>query len=61
VSWTQPFCERCWFAENPGRLPVRFALPTEPAKQCCECGEPTVAGIYIRRDPAKVPFPSSED
>lgn len=59
MSWTQPVCERCWFTEFPARRPVQF-IGAEEIQHCCRCGEPTVAGIYVRRDPAAVPYPRIE-
>lgn len=72
MSWTQPQCERCWIEENsiweslPGggevlksiRFPVRI---TEPEiKQCAVCGELTISGIFVRKDPKEVNYPQEE-
>lgn len=56
MSWNQPLCGQCWYAENPKRNPHRFLV--EEPQQCCMCGQETVAGIYIRRNPAECYFPS---
>lgn len=75
ASWTSPCCENCWFEERGewamGRIggrdteylvsvpmPVRL---TEPVlERCALCGGPTIFGVYVRRDPANVPFPKME-
>lgn len=45
-------CSFCWFQANPRKVPHRVQpLTREP---CCECGEDTNSGIYVRR-PAKPP------
>ena len=59
VSWTQPICERDWFTLYPGKLPPR--IMRGGLKQCCICGGETIAGIYIRRDPATVTYPQGDD
>lgn len=58
MGWTQPQCWRCWNAANPDHEPIRV-MPdsSDDAERCCYCGEPTTAGIYVRADPAIVPFP----
>jgi hypothetical protein len=58
MSWTQPLCERCWFDEH-DHMPTRFT-GGELAERCCLCGKPTVAGIFVRMDPAKVPYPTAD-
>lgn len=32
-----------------------------PLEQCCECGSPTIIGIYVRRNPDLVQFPRYEE
>lgn len=51
-----------------GRVIVRLmgvGLPdsvrAESVEICCMCGELTIVGIYILRDPEQVPFPDSID
>lgn len=67
MGWTQPLCEPCWIAEHHTvdldgstsvRRPVR-SLDTD-LEVCCRCGNLTVAGIYVRADPATVPFPKAD-
>jgi hypothetical protein len=57
VNWNQPICERCWFTEHPDRMPLQYVGVREYCEQCCMCGHPTVAGIYIRRHPNDTRFP----
>lgn len=71
-SWNQSCCERCWADEigwrtDPetgiGRLiePVRRLSPEDTsAKVCAFCGNPTWVGIFVRRDPQTVPYPTEE-
>jgi hypothetical protein len=56
MSWTQPVCEDCWKKVYPGATPCKLIEPA--LETCCLCGAATRSGIYIRRDPAEVPFPS---
>jgi hypothetical protein len=40
----------------PGREPLRLkGIPEEERDRCCFCRRPTV--IYVRLDPASVPYP----
>lgn len=57
MTWTQPVCEAHFAAMYPGRTPVRVKLPPEEWDPCCYCQAPT--NIYVRLDPATVPFPRS--
>ena len=61
MNWNQPICERCWFMENPARRPVQFTggMGGEYVARCCMCGDPTVAGIFIRRHPDECKFPAA--
>lgn len=37
------------------RQPVRVVAPEGealPVERCCWCGQPTIVGIFVRRDPA---------
>jgi hypothetical protein len=62
VSWTHSICDRCWVAENPGRIPHR-ALHFNPFSRglgraeeiCCFCGDKHTSGIYVRRNPDLTP------
>jgi hypothetical protein len=65
LSWNQPRCESCWFEVEGDwdgdhllavRRPVRRPGPTV-IEQCAWCGRPTFIGIFVRADPASVPFP----
>lgn len=58
MKWTQPLCAACWAATYPHRDQIRVTTPE--IEQCCVCGHPTRAGIYVRRDPATVPYPTTE-
>jgi hypothetical protein len=57
-SWTQPMCDDCWTADNPGREPMRFVESERQAEQCCKCGAGTKSGIYVRVDPSTVTYPT---
>ena len=67
-TWDAPICERCWidreavWDENADqdlliglRLPVRLMEPE--LEVCSFCGLPTFIGVYVRADPATVPYP----
>jgi len=58
MSWTQPLCEDCWDERYLSRVSVRDV--DGPAETCCLCGHATTSGIFIRIDPASVPFPRTE-
>lgn len=62
---TQPICEGCranlmqygggaWAGLSPYR-----AHPAH-SRICCRCGAATTSGLYIRIDPASVPYPSED-
>lgn len=51
-GWTHAICTRCWQARNPEREPHR--VMDYNTVQCCYCGTPTDAGIYVRDDARKV-------
>ena len=36
-------------------------ISQESVEVCCMCGELTVVGIYVFRDPESVPYPEKED
>jgi hypothetical protein len=62
MSWTQPVCVNRWNEMFPDRQVDPTDLRYKPYKPmddnlCCFCGVPTT--IYIRIDPATVPFPRS--
>lgn len=58
MSWTQSICRSCFGERNPGRRPVRIIDPD--TETCCDCGQSTDGGIYIRADPATVAHPRIE-
>lgn len=71
LSWDQPCCESCWFelegqwdgdrlvsVRRPVHSPLR-RLGLGEVVRCAWCGAPTFAGIYVRADPATLPFPAS--
>ena len=64
ANWTHAVCEACWF-RTPGlglldadhvRRPVRVRPVEDDVRQCCLCQAPTVAGIFVRRDPRDTPL-----
>lgn len=57
-SWTQPLCPRCYHQGSPGQPPA--TLNDRAGGKCCQCGELTGAGIYVRIDPATCPYPTEE-
>jgi hypothetical protein len=62
MTWTQPVCENRFFElypEKNGYSIVRVKLPKEEWEPCCFCRTPT--NIYVRLDPATVPFPREEE
>lgn len=61
-SWTQPLCGDCWVAEERGRRPDPEGMGhgrygTVHEEVCCMCGQTTTLGIYVRKDPDRVPYP----
>lgn len=66
MSWTQAQCEACWIRENFAvdgdaievRVPV--LLTEKELEICCDCGKPTIIGLYVRKDPKTVPYPKEE-
>lgn len=67
-SWTHPQCEQCWIERNTYldpqrgvtvRIPHRVLVDPK-VEQCAWCGQETIAGIYVREDPANVEFPAME-
>lgn len=51
-------CEDDWVSRNPRRVPVRMVDPDEEV--CAWCGKTTYSGIYVRADPATVPYPRQD-
>lgn len=56
-NYTQPLCHGCWDQQRPDQ-PSDRSKNTGPTETCCECGETTTSGIYVRVDPDTVPHPS---
>jgi hypothetical protein len=66
----QPVCDPCWVEENSEweetydgeSVPVSYSIPTVhrgfPLELCCLCGRHTISGIYIKRHPDTVPYPT---
>lgn len=61
MTWTQPLCRACWDKERPHDRPYPMAERFRVQETCCLCGQSTDAGIYVRRDPKAVPFPTLDD
>ena len=58
--WTQPLCELHWASRNPdGRKPHVLKAEHRTDETCCDCGQTTNAGIYMRIDPTTVNHPAS--
>lgn len=53
--WTQPICNDCWDDKHSDKPSPRVNQGDE--EQCSYCGKVTVSGIYVRDDPATVPYP----
>jgi hypothetical protein len=59
MSWTQPICGGCWDKENPERpVPATMMPDMRHQEMCCMCGQTTGEGIYVRKDPKTVNYPS---
>ena len=62
VTWTQAVCDQCWHVRHPARpIPIRIRTEIRVREQCCDCGMPTMSGIYIRQDPWTVRYPRRLD
>ena len=70
LSWTQPICERDWLArrsvvQSDGSVhvdrPTQLRREFIEVERCSFCGGPTIFGVFVREDPAKVPFPATKD
>jgi len=58
MTWTQPVCGPCWIVRSGGQVPTRLKIAE--LERCCRCGNETRSGIYIRVDPASVPYPRTD-
>lgn len=55
-DWSQPICAWCYDKRHPRRVPYHL---TDPMREvCCDCGNVTGEGIYVRVDPATVDHPT---
>lgn len=67
LTWNQACCEQCWLTDvgrtedDEVRRPVRVVGDALRLEQCSFCGRHTIFGVYVRRDPATVPFPRVEE
>ncbi len=61
ADWNQPTCSRCWYEREPDRYPVSIAEGHRTVEQCAFCGCETKSGIYVRQDPATVPYPTKDN
>lgn len=52
--WSHPICNECWW-EREKREPIMLRRMYRVREDCCWCGKPTIAGIYLREDPTLVP------
>lgn len=60
MTWTQPICDTCWHLE-PTRAHEQPHRVTPPqVERCCLCGRDTLSGIYVRYNPAAVPYPTED-
>lgn len=43
-------------------VPISYSIPTVvrgfPLELCCLCGRHTISGIYVRKNPDSVPYPT---
>lgn len=66
-EWNHLICERCYisqrgeFAVGPDgpmltgiQIPVQITGSHRTVGPCCFCGELTIMGIFVRRDPGEV-------
>ena len=55
-EWFHPICRPCWDEHKPGQVPAAIAWDIRARERCCWCGDETRHGIYVRADPAPLPF-----
>ena len=59
MTWTQPVCENRYRDIYGDEIePHRIKIPKSEWDPCCYCKTPT--NIYVRLNPAKVPYPREE-
>jgi len=57
-NWTQPLCLQCWADQEGDRVPQRLAESIREKEVCCNCGEVTWSGIYVRVNPEEAKHPT---
>lgn len=57
LGHTQAACTWCYAARHPGREPQRVLGIEHDPEVCCDCGNVTREGIFIREQPELVRFP----
>lgn len=59
-DWTaMPVCDVCWDRQHPDKPSPRLGIGA--TEICCQCGDLTNSGIYVRLDRDTVPFPISPE
>lgn len=62
MTWTQPLCDDCWDKEHEDDPEHRSNRSKRgDVETCCMCGRLNMSGIYVRRDPATVPYPRDKN
>jgi hypothetical protein len=51
----QPICDHCYESKYSRQAPI-INIAIIEVELCCECGEQTPGGLYVRVDPSKVRF-----
>ena len=60
LSWTHGICDFCWEKRFPDKEPHRMSPELREVERCCDCGNSTVSGVYVRLNPITVRFPREE-
>lgn len=59
-EWTHPVCDvdalTMAFTHEINYPPTRVVEDQREEERCCFCGERTRSGVYLRADPATMPF-----
>lgn len=58
-SWNAAACETCFAEQYPGLVATR--LRESYLARCSWCAQATDSGVFVRRDPASVPYPRLVD
>jgi hypothetical protein len=53
----QPICDDCYQSKYSSQVAITSIIVIDP-ERCCECGQPTRGGVYVRIDPNAVRFPT---